>query len=98
MTNAVFMPYVLAFNREAIAPRMERLAAYLGLAAPSFDAVMAWVIELRREISVPHTLEGLGLSGIDVDRIAAMAVLDPTASGNPVTLDENAALLILDNA
>jgi alcohol dehydrogenase len=64
------MPYVPAFNREA-APRIARLAAYLGLAAPSFDAIIAWVIELRCEISVPHTIEGLGLSGIDVDRIAA---------------------------
>jgi alcohol dehydrogenase len=98
MTNAVFMPYVLAFNREAIAPRMERLAAYLGLAAPSFDAVIAWILELRREIGVPHTLEGLGLSEVDADRIAAMAVVDPTASENPVTLDKDAALLILDNA
>ena len=98
MTNAVFMPYVLAFNREAIAPRMERLAANLGLAAPSFDAVIAWILELRREIGVPHTLEGLGLSEVDADRIAAMAVVDPTASENPVTLDKDAALLILDNA
>jgi len=98
MTNAVFMPYVLAFNREAIAPRMERLAAYLGLAAPSFDAVIAWVLELRREIGVPHTLEGLGLSGVDADRIAAMAVVDPTASGNPVALSKEGALRVLDNA
>ena len=98
MTNAVFMPYVLAFNREAIAPRMERLAAYLGLAAPSFDAVIAWVLKLRREIGVPHTLEGLGLSGVDADRIAAMAVVDPTASGNPVALSKEGALRVLDNA
>ena len=33
MTNAVFMPYVLRFNRAAIEPRIERLAAYLGLKA-----------------------------------------------------------------
>src|SRR5688500_9222776 len=31
MTNAVFMPYVLAFNRSAIEERIERLAAYLRL-------------------------------------------------------------------
>ena len=33
LTNAVFMPYVLAFNRPAIEDRIARLAAYLGLAA-----------------------------------------------------------------
>ena len=31
MTNAVFMPYVLAFNRAAIEERIARLAAYLGI-------------------------------------------------------------------
>ena len=33
LTNAVFMPYVLAFNRPAIEEKIARLAAYLGLAA-----------------------------------------------------------------
>jgi alcohol dehydrogenase class IV len=32
LTNAVLMPYVLAFNREAIEERLARLAAYIGLA------------------------------------------------------------------
>ena len=31
MTNAVFMPYVLAFNRDAIEERIARLAAYCGI-------------------------------------------------------------------
>ena len=42
MTNAVFMPYVLAFNRPAIETKIARLAAYLGLPA-SFDAFQAWI-------------------------------------------------------
>jgi alcohol dehydrogenase class IV len=55
MTNAVFMPYVLEFNRSAIELRVERLAAYLGL-QPTFEAFHAWVLKLREEIGVPHTL------------------------------------------
>ena len=58
LTNAVFMPYVLAFNRPAIEDKIERLAAYLGL-EPTFDAFLAWVLELRAEIGIPHTLAGL---------------------------------------
>src|SRR5688572_14040766 len=46
LTNAVFMPYVLAFNRPAIEGKIERLAAYLGLES-TFDAFLAWVLELR---------------------------------------------------
>src|SRR6185436_12884472 len=58
LTNAVFMPYVLAFNRSAIDTKIARLAAYLGL-APTFDPFLTWVLELRAEIGIPHTLTGL---------------------------------------
>src|SRR5437667_359135 len=37
LTNAVFAPYVLAFNRKAIEEKIRRLSAYLGL-RPSFRA------------------------------------------------------------
>src|SRR5687767_4056665 len=43
LTNAVFMPYVLAFNRRAIDEKIARAAAYLGL-APNFDAFLDFVL------------------------------------------------------
>ena len=90
MTNAVFMPYVLDLNRPAIEERLERLAAYLGL-PPSFSGFRQWVLALREEISVPHTLVAFGVSTDEADRVAAMAVDDPTAGSNPVKLTlENA--------
>ena len=97
MTNGVFMPYVLAFNRAAIEARIARLAAYLGLPA-SFDAFLEWVLALRAEIGVPHTLQGLKITDENADLIAAMAPKDPTAGGNPVPLDERAARRIFDAA
>ena len=57
LTNAVFMPYVLGFNRAAIEDKIARLAAYLGLEA-SFDAFLSWVLALRAEIGIPHTPGG----------------------------------------
>ncbi|MCP8939850.1 iron-containing alcohol dehydrogenase [Alsobacter sp. SYSU M60028] len=93
MTNAVFMPYVLEFNRPAIEERIGRVAAYLGVGS-SFDDFMAYVLELRREIGVPHTLAGLGVDGSRVDEVAAAAPKDPTAGGNPVPLDEAGARAI----
>ena len=87
LTNAVFMPYVLVFNRSAIEPRIARLAAYLGL-EPTFDAFLAWVLELRARIGVPHTLAGLGVDDAKFDLMSRMAPKDPTAGGNPVPLDE----------
>ena len=97
MTNAVFMPYVLAFNRAAVAERLGRLAGYLGL-APTFDAFAQWVLDLRASVGVPHTLAGLKVDGARAELIADMAIVDPTAGGNPVELTRDAALKIFDAA
>lgn len=84
LTNAVFMPYVLAFNRPAIEDKMGRLAAWLGLKKHSFDAVQDWVLALREELKIPAKLDGLGVGGERIDEIAQMAAEDPTAPTNPV--------------
>jgi alcohol dehydrogenase class IV len=97
LTNAVFMPYVLAFNRRAIEDRIKRLAAYIGLRS-SFRAFFDWVLALRAEIGVPHTLAGLNVGDDKIDLIVAMAVKDPTAAGNPVPLDKRAARTIFKRA
>jgi alcohol dehydrogenase class IV len=97
LTNAVFMPYVLAFNRPAIEERIGRLAAYLGL-APRFDAFLGYVLKLREELGVPHTLKALGIDDGKADLIAGMAPKDPTAGGNPVPLDEKAARQVFQAA
>jgi alcohol dehydrogenase class IV len=90
MTNAVFMPYVLTFNRPAIEEKIARLAAYIGL-EPSFEAFFDWIVTLRRELGVPETLKAFGVTGIDYGRLAKMTIVDPTAGGNPVPLTEAAA-------
>jgi alcohol dehydrogenase len=96
-TNAVFMPYVLAFNRVAIEAKIARLAAYLGL-RPSFETFLDWVLALRAEIGIPHTLAGLKVDEGQFDRMSAMAVLDPTAAGNPLPLDAAACRALYQNA
>ncbi len=97
MTNAVFMPYVLAFNRPAIEKRIDRLTGYLGIEG-GFDGFMDAVLDLRTKITVPHTLAELGLDEARRDDIAAMAIVDPTAGGNPVKLTIEAAGMIFDKA
>ncbi len=87
LTNAVVMPYVLAFNRAAVAPRLAALARYLGLAEASFEAVQEWVLGLRAEIGIPHTLAELGVAEDQVEELAAKALADPSTAGNPVALD-----------
>ncbi len=84
LTNAVVMPYVLDYNRAAIEDRLARLAAWLGLPEPSFQAVMDWVLGLRRDLEIPHTLAELGVTGQRLDEMSVMAAQDPTAGGNPI--------------
>jgi alcohol dehydrogenase class IV len=97
LTNAVFVPYVLAFNRPAIEEKITRLAAYIGL-KPSFTAFFDWVLALREEIHIPHTLAGLKVGAENAETIARMVPEDPTAGGNPVPLDAAAARRIFDAA
>jgi alcohol dehydrogenase class IV len=97
MTNGVFMPYVLAFNRPAIEARIGRAAAYLGM-PDGFDGFLRAVLDLRAEIGVPHTLEGLKVDGARRELIADMAIVDPTAGGNPVPLTRDGALRLFDAA
>ncbi len=84
LTNAVFMPYVLVFNRKAVEERLTRLAAYIGLKNPSFQAVLDWTLALREEFKMPHKLGGLGVDDKQLDLLSEMAANDPTAGGNPI--------------
>lgn len=84
LTNAVIMPYVLDFNRKAIDERMTRLARFLNLPNPSFAAVQKWILDLRTEIKIPHTLKEIGVDDKRVDEVAKMAEADPSAGGNPI--------------
>lgn len=97
MTNAVFMPYVLAFNRPAIEDKIARLAGYLGIPG-GFDGFLEAVVKLRADLDVPNTLAGLKVGSEKRDLIAEMAIVDPTAGGNPVELTLDAAKEIFDRA
>ena len=97
LTNAVFIPYVLVHNRDAIEPKIERLAAYLGLPA-RFDAFLEWVLAMRSELAVPHTLAGLKIGPERFDEMSAMAPEDPTAGGNPVPITREGARRLYENA
>jgi alcohol dehydrogenase len=97
LTNGVFMPYVLAFNKKAIEDKIKRMAAYMGL-KPSFKAFMDFVLELREQTGIPHTLAGLKVGEERIEMIVEMAPKDPTAGGNPVPLDKRAARTIFKRA
>jgi len=94
LTNAMFTPYVLRANRAAIEGKVEALARWLDIDG-GFDGFMRYVLDTRRALGIPETLPELGVEGLDIARIAAMAIEDPSAGGNPIpmTLDGCARML-----
>ncbi|MDR6431922.1 iron-containing alcohol dehydrogenase [Brucella pseudogrignonensis] len=99
MTNAVFMPYVLHHNRAVIEKRIERLARYLGIEG-GFDGFIDAIMKLRSDLGVPDKLQDF-IKDLDMDSdrkilIADMAIVDPTAGGNPVELTKQGAIDLLN--
>jgi len=90
LTNAVVMPYVLNFNRSEIDEKMTALARYLDLPNPSFSAVMDWVLKLREEIGIQHTLKEIGVDEEYAEKLAPMAQADPSSGTNPIPLNSTA--------
>jgi alcohol dehydrogenase class IV len=97
MTNGVFMPYVLVFNRKAIESKIVRLAGFLEIKG-GFDGFLAAVLDLRKRTGVPHDLGGLKVDGSKVETIVEMAVVDPTAGGNPIPLTEEGSRKLFEAA
>ena len=86
LTNAVVMPYVLAWNRRAIEQRLARLAAWLGLGQHSYQAFFDWVLQLRATIGIPPTLAGLGVREEHAAAFAPLALADPSTATNPLPM------------
>lgn len=84
LLNAILMPYVLAANQPKINEKMGRLGRYLALPQPNFDGVMKWILTLRKELNIPHTLADIGIDSQQAQRIGEMAASDAAASGNPI--------------
>jgi len=87
LTNAVILPYVMTFNRHAITEKAELIARVLGLPTGGFEGLLAWVLEFRRELGIPHTLAEIGVSADKAPIIGREAEIDPSAGGNPVPVD-----------
>ncbi|MGH6931585.1 MAG: iron-containing alcohol dehydrogenase, partial [Dongiaceae bacterium] len=86
LTNAVLMPYVLMFNRATIGAKMARLARLLDLPGHGVDAVLQWVIDLRRRIGIPNTLAEIGVDDRRIDEVCRKGAADGNAPTNPVPI------------
>ncbi|MEO9827113.1 MAG: iron-containing alcohol dehydrogenase [Paracoccaceae bacterium] len=94
-TNAVCMPAVLQFNKPTIAERFDLAANYLGISG-GFDGFCDFVDVLNASMGIPKTLTELGIGDLDIDRVVAGAMIDPSTGGNPIEMThENTKALLL---
>ncbi len=84
LTNAVILPYVMTFNRHAIGEKADIITRVLDLPQRGFDGFLAWVLEMRRELGIPHSLAAIGVSADKAAIIGREAAIDPSAGGNPI--------------
>ena len=89
LSNAIFMPYVLTFNKKEISERIISICDYLDL-EKSFDSFIKWIMDLRKEFNIPHKLSDVvDEEKIDLDKLSEMAFNDPSTGGNPKKLTKD---------
>ena len=89
LSNAIFMPYVLSFNKSKIENKIISICDYLNL-DKSFESFLDWILELRNNLQIPHKLSDvLDCNNIDLDELSLMAFDDPSTGGNPKKLTQN---------
>jgi alcohol dehydrogenase len=98
LTNAVFMPYVLVKNKNDIEDKIIAISRYINLRKYTFDSFLEWILQLRKDLLIPHTLKELIEDGSKFNEMSKMALDDPSTSGNPTKLSQKDFEILYQNA
>ena len=86
LSNAIFMPYVLTFNKKFIEKRISIISKFIGL-ENTFDSFLDWILKLRKELKIPHKLsELIQINPNQLEELSQMALEDPSTTTNPTKL------------
>ena len=95
--NAIYLPYVIAYNAKeaAAAKRYAMIARHLGLQGADdgelVKALCAKIHAYNEKLKIPHTLQEFGIVEQEflekLDSIAALAVSDACTGANPRAID-----------
>ena len=98
LSNAIFMPYVLTFNRKFIEEKIISICDSLGL-TKNFDSFLKWILDLRQELEIPHKLSDvIDIEKINLEELSIMALNDPSTSSNPQKLTINDMKIMYQNS
>jgi alcohol dehydrogenase class IV len=90
LSNAIFMPYVLTFNKKEISEKIISICDYLNL-DKSFESFLNWILDLRKELNIPHKLSDvIDAEKMNLNKLSQMALEDPSTATNPkkMTIDD----------
>ena len=88
LSNAIFMPYVLSFNKSEIEQKILEICDYLNV-NKSFDSFLEWILDLRKDLNIPHKLSDvMDCNNINLDELSLMAFEDPSTGGNPKKINQ----------
>ena len=91
LSNSIFMPYVLTFNRDVIEEKIIKICHHLELRDKSFNGFIDLILKIREDLNMPHKLsEVIDERDFDIERLSEMALKDPSTAGNPkkLTIDD----------
>ena len=98
LSNAIFMPYVLSFNKSSIEKKILSICDYLGL-DKSFENFLSWILDLRTQLEIPHKLSDvIDCSNLDLEKLSLMAFEDPSTEGNPKKISKKDLKLMYENS
>lgn len=82
LLNAIILPYALKQNKDVIEERMVYLSAVLGLNSKGTDAIIAYILDLRKSLNIPNTLSDIGITEDRAPEIGELALKDPSTPSN----------------
>ena len=66
------------------------MCGYLELQENSFSGFLNWILNLRKELDIPHKLsEVVQVKNEDIEKLSMMALEAPSTAGNPKKLQLN---------
>ncbi|MBI5977141.1 iron-containing alcohol dehydrogenase [Clostridium perfringens] len=94
--NAIFLPYVIKYNRKACEDRYANIARHIGLKGESerelTDTLIDLINKFNKELNIPSSMKEYGIDENDFKAnlkfIAHNAVLDPCTGSNPREIDD----------
>lgn len=94
--NAIFLPYVIKYNRKACEDRYAQIARHIGLKGESerelTDAIIDLINKFNKELNIPSSMKEYGIEEnefkANLKFIAHNAVLDPCTGSNPREIDD----------